>query len=321
MIKGITIIVCTYNGEERLRPTLQSISKQQLPQEIKWEVIIADNASSDHSSEVALAEWNNYNLHIPFNIISESKPGKLYALQHAINKARYEYLIICDDDNWLALDYAAKAYHILDSMPEVGAAGGLGIPVTDGTPLPEWFKDYNFAYAVGPQAKKTGLINPRAILWGAGMVTRKSLYLSMYKTYQSFLPEHNTNILSAEDSEYCMRLILKGYRLYYDESLIYHHFIPNFRLTTTFRDNKLLKGFKDSNIILRKYYAAMRANLKTKGRLDIWLGLVLVSPLNYLFGFSAKRREKAKNTLFHLLPFGVKSDSISMRIKAFIKEK
>lgn len=319
--KGVTVIICTFNGRERLGKTIAHIASQLVTPAIKWEVILADNASTDNSSDFATAEWTGYNLpHISFRTINEPRPGKLYALQQAIKMAEYEYLIICDDDNWLAENYVSTAFHLLDKMPEIGAAGGQGIPVTDSLPLPGWFDQYHSAYAVGPQASQTGIIRSRDLLWGAGLSTRKSLYLEMYQKYPSFLPECNdVSVLSAEDTEYCMRLILKGYKLYYDAALVYHHFIPGFKLTTDFRDKKLMKGFDDANLILRKYYAAMRATLKTKRRPDIWLMLVLIAPLNYVFAFSKKRAEKAKNTLFYLLPFGIKSDSVSTRIKAFLK--
>lgn len=319
--KGVTIIICTFNGEERLESTIRHIAKQIVSPHIKWEIILADNGSKDNTRETAAREWNKYNLQkVPFHLIQEPQPGKLYALQNAISNANFEYIILCDDDNWLASDYLNKAFNLLERNQNVAAAGGLGIPVTDGE-LPEWFKDYHYAYAVGAQSDQEGIMKARAVLWGAGLVTRRSLYLKMYERYPSFLPESQINVLSAEDTEYCIRLQLKGYKLYYDSTLIYHHFIPTFKLSPQFRDQKLIKGFKDSQQILSKYYAAMRAHIKTKGRWDIKLGLLIISPINYIFSFSKRRSQKAKNTLYHLLPFGIKTDSISKRIKAFVKNK
>lgn len=319
--KGITIIICTFNGEERLESTIAHIAKQVVPDYINWEVTLADNGSKDNTIKRAITEWEKYNLgSVKFNIIKETKPGKLYALQNAIKQANFEYLIICDDDNWLANDYVAKAYNLLENRKDIAAVGGKGIPVTCGS-FPEWFKDYHFEYAVGPQSEQTGIIKSRGILWGAGLATRRSLYLKMYKQYQSFLPECALNILSAEDTEYCMRLQLKGYKLYYDSSLTFYHFIPPFKLTEEFRDGKLLKGFKDSQEILGKYHAAMRAYIKTKSRWDLKIGLVLIAPINYIFSSSKKRAEKAKNTLYHLLPFEIATDSVSQRIKDFVKSE
>lgn len=321
MTKGVTIIICTYNGAKRLGKTIDHIAKQIAPDYISWEVILADNASTDDSSAVAEMEWMKHNRsEISFQVINEPRPGKLYALQDAINAAKYEYIVTCDDDNWLAPDYISKVYHIMESTPEVGAIGGRGIPVTDGLALPEWFKDYEFAYAVGPQAKTEGLMPLRSILWGAGLSTRKSLYLKMYETCPSFLIGHTVDIIYAEDTEYCLRLILKGYRLYYDSSLVYQHFIPDFKLTINYRE-ELLTRFRNSGVVLRKYHAAMRALLKTKGRPDVWLFLLLITPFNYLFSFSKRRSEKAKDTLYHLLPFRIiKVDSISSRLRDFIEE-
>ena len=319
MMKGVSIIICTFNGRDRLSETIKHIANQQVPNHIRWEVILADNASTDGTLEFSKELWNRQELQeVPFRSIVESKPGKLYALQKAVLAATFEYIVICDDDNWLAPDYIKKMFAILDSHPDVGAAGGYGIPTTDNDKFPDWFENYLYAYAVGAQEKQTGYVKPRGVLWGAGLGTKRSIYLKMYKDYQSFLPESDKNILSAEDTEYCMRLILKGYRLYYDSSLIYKHYIPPYKLTTNFRDEKLLKGFKDANEILRKYYAAMRATLKVKGKPHVWLGLLLVSPINILFSFSAKSAEKARDTLYHLLPFRSNSGKISARIKNFM---
>jgi len=320
MNKGISIIICTYNGADRLAETIAHIAKQSIPSNIFWEVILADNNSTDRTDEVSRTEWKKYNLpNINFKIINEPKAGKLYALQHAITEANYEYLIICDDDNWLAPDYVVRAFTYLESMPDVGAIGGFGIPVTKNALLPEWLKDYEYAYAIGPQSSKTGMIKSDGILWGAGMATRKSLYLKMYQNFPSLLPLSDKNILSAEDTEYCIRLLLKGYHLYYDHTLTYHHFIPDIKLTPEFRDHKLLQGFKDSRNILRKYYPAIKAYVKAKGRPDLWIYFFLSASLKYLLFFKGEKGTKAKDTLFHLLPFWTKSDPISTQIKAFIK--
>lgn len=324
MIKGVSIIICTYNGANNLSDTIQHIAEQKLAPEIKWEVIVVDNASSDNSKEIALEAWNKFGPpSIEFKVLIEKKPGKLYALQYAIQEATYEYLIICDDDNWLQPDYASRAYNLLDSSAEIGALGGRGIPATKGIELPEWFKDYNYAYAVGPQAPATGIVKRRAVIWGAGMCTKRSLYMKMYGRYPSFLTECTEfNILSAEDTEYCMRLILKGYRIYYDDDLVYYHYIPEYKLNENFRDEKLIRGFRESDEILRIYNSAMRAIVKTKNRPDLWLFLLLVSPFNYLFGFSKRREEKAKLILYHLLPFQLfKVNSSSKRLKAFVRDQ
>jgi len=321
MINGITIIVCTFNGISRLGETIKHLAAQAVPDHITWEIILADNASTDGSASFFRTEWASYKIDsVPLTILTESKPGKLYALQRAISAATHEYFIICDDDNWLADDYVAKAHQLMLSNPGIGALGGFGIPITDGAELPDWFQDYQFAYAVGPQAKSDGLMPVRSILWGAGLVSRKSVYTEMYGNFPSFLEGQSVEMILAEDTEYCLRLTLKNYRLYYSSELKYQHYIQQTKLTPEYRDRQL-KRFHDSGVILRKYYAAIRAVVKTKGRPDFWTFLLMITPLNYLFSFNKRRAEKARDTLFHLLPFKIfKTDVLSERLRDFIRK-
>jgi len=320
MRKGISVITCTLNGLDRLEQTLLHIAGQRHTARFSWELILADNGSTDDTVQFVKDFWKRYGAaDIPLQIVIESTSGKLYALQKAISIATYEILVICDDDNWLNPDYLELGYEIMNSMPDVAALGGRGIPVTTGTPIPEWFNDYLSAYAVGSQAPKTGYLSPRDLLWGAGLVTRKSLYQKMYGEFPSLLLEHeNASVLSAEDTEYCMRLILKGYKLYYNDSLVYQHFIPDHKLTVEYRDHRLMAGFDEANKILGNYYAAMRAQIKTKNRPDVWLGLFFISPINYLLASSKTKKLRALNTIYFLLPFGKAPNPIAARVKEFI---
>ena len=322
MTPGVTIIICTYNGRDNLGDTIANLARLSVSPEINWEIILADNGSTDDSSSFAKEEWEKYNLPlVGFRTISQPKPGKFYALQDAILAAKYEYVITCDDDNWLAPDYVTRVFSNLETMPNVGAVGGHGIPVTGGLPLPEWFKDYFVAYAVGPQGKSKGVIKKAGLLWGAGLATRRSLYLKMYESYPTLLTQSYKDIVFAEDTEYCIRLLLKGYKLYYDNELIYQHFIPDSKLTLEYRDGKRIREFNESKLLLRKYYAALQGYYKTKGRPDLWLYTFVSSTLRCLFFFPKKTRIKAKDTIFHMLPFWKKSNHVSTQIKLFIEEK
>ena len=85
------------------------------------------------------------------------------------------------------------------------------------------------------------------------MVTRKKLFIDAFLNYKSLLPGRSGNILtSGDDCEYCMRLLFMGYKLYYDESLQFIHFIPSYRLTEDYI-SRLGRGFKTSYNVLNKY--------------------------------------------------------------------
>lgn len=316
---NISVIICTFNGVKKLEKTLSHLIDQQVSPDVSWELILVDNNSTDHTVSYSEAFWKQKQVrNIPLIILAEPKPGKLYALQRAISTARGENIVLCDDDNWLASNYLQKTHELLMRMPQVAAVGGFGIPAAKR--IPDWFIDYQFGYAVGPQAASPGYLPKTGFLWGAGMGFRKSLYLEMYDSIPSLLPEYKeANILSAEDTEFSLRLQLKGYRLYYDPSLVYHHEITPERLTVEYRD-RLFKGFVDSHAVLGLYHAALSTQVKTNSKPHYWLFLWLKSVFNSTFAINKNRRSKYKNTLQFLFPNTPSNDSWIETVKLFMRK-
>ena len=253
-LKGISVIICCYNSALRLPETLKYLSLQQVPSDIDWELVIVNNASKDDTVEVAKEEWGKYSLpQVGFNIVNQPIPGLNNAREKGAAAATFEFVIFCDDDNWLDKAYVANAYRIMDADNKIGAGGGQSTAVSN-IDFPDWFDAYKNGYAIGKQASQTRDTTRRLSVWGAGMVTRKSLYLKLFPAnYPSLLTDRKGNELSAGgDTEFVMRLIFAGYKLFYNETLIFKHFIPGERLTIAYRD-KLFRGFDESGLILIPY--------------------------------------------------------------------
>lgn len=319
MKKGVSVIVCTFNGALRLPKTIQHLVAQEVHRKFEWEVIFVDNASTDNSTEVVTTEWMKYDPgSTKLTLLREGKPGKIHALEQAFSKARFEYAVICDDDNWLASDYLDLVYQILERDDHIGAVGGQGIPVTDSDPLPDWFQKYQDGYATGEQGIQTGDITPRGHVWGAGLGTRTSLYKKMYDGFPSLLTGRLGEKLTAgEDAEYSQRLILKGYKLFYDSRLVFHHYMPSSRLTLDYRD-RLFNGFIESDKILNKYYLANRLKSRVTNNISICLKLLIVSLFRIIFSSSKERRDQARDTLVFLSPKELHSNLIMSKIRRFL---
>jgi glycosyltransferase involved in cell wall biosynthesis len=253
LIPGISVIVCCYNSARRLPETLRHLALQVVPASLKWEVIVVDNASDDETAATAAAEWRKYCLpNVVFKVLSEPIPGKNNALHKGVEDAAFEYVVICDDDNRLNENYLEKAFEIMRSDLRIGAASGQGIPVSEIT-LPDWFASCQHAYAVGKQGSGSGDISPKEYLWGAGMIFRKSLYIRIYAQFPSFLTGPNgTGNIRGEDVEFCLRILLAGFKLYYDDALVYKHFLPSERLTLAYRQ-KLYETHPYEKRILNLY--------------------------------------------------------------------
>jgi cellulose synthase/poly-beta-1,6-N-acetylglucosamine synthase-like glycosyltransferase len=227
---GVSVVVCCHNSAARIGPTLEHLARQR--PRCAWEVIVVDNGSCDDTVAVAGLTWQEHGSPAPLRVVSEPQLGLTFARACGISEAQHEYVVFCDDDNWLDADYLQQAVEIIDSEPEIGALGGICRAASDAE-IPAWFWSYAHEYAVGAQALESGDITSRRLLWGAGMVLRRSaIQHIMAEGVRTLLTDRRgTELTTGGDSEICKWLILAGYRLWYDERLKLTHFIRPDRLT------------------------------------------------------------------------------------------
>jgi glycosyltransferase involved in cell wall biosynthesis len=249
---SVSIVICCYNSACRLGKTLKHISNLQIGT-IQVELIIVDNASTDGTAIVAHKIWEKLNKPFPLQLVLEKQEGVRFARETGLNTAQYEYVLFCDDDNWLMPNYLELAYNIMISNSTIGAIGGCSIPVSS-EDLPIWFTTYQSNFAVGVQSLYSGDITERGYLWTAGMMLKRDLYIKLKECgFIFFLTGRKGNVLSAgEDSELCKWFILAGYKLWYDERLVFKHFISDNRLTKGYYARMNL-GITESNSVLSSY--------------------------------------------------------------------
>lgn len=257
MREGVSIIICCYNSSDRLPDTLYHIATQKQIENIAVELILVNNNSTDDTKTVGANEWGKYHTNIDFKIIDEPIPGLSAARERGVKSASFEFILFCDDDNWLCDTYIRRAFDLMNTKPLVGALGGKSIEVSD-IEFPLWWDDNKGAYAVGKQAETSGDLSERFYLWGAGMVSRKSLLLKVFDPLFPLIlsDRKGQEMVSGGDSEICMRILLLGFALYYDEQLVFKHYMAPNRISFEYYQN-LRDSFVKSSIILNKYRAAI----------------------------------------------------------------
>lgn len=253
MHKGISIIICTYNGKPRLSKTLEHLVQQQF--QCAVEIVLVDNASTDGTKTFADQWWDeNGNKKIRYHSYEQPIPGKSYAQELGYEKASFEYLLICDDDNWLNPNYVQTAFEIMESNDDIGALGGWCEAVFEAD-KPEWFDQYAKYYAVSKQGTASGdITHKKGCLYGAGMVLRKSHWV--YLNELGFKPlltcRKGDSLSSGGDTEYCYVLRLLGYKMWYDERLYFKHFMPEGRLSLDYV-KRIRKAMTESNFVVSVY--------------------------------------------------------------------
>ncbi len=262
----ISIIIATYNGISKLEKTLIAISKLVIDRNKNFELIIIDNASTENVISYVKTFWTTINSEIPLILEQEFKPGKVFALEKGFHLANGNYIIICDDDNELSINYLNIGLQYFENNPQIGVLGGRGI-LGNIENIPDWFERYAYNFACAPQALKTGNVYPeRNVVYGAGMWIKKDAYLKTKKLGFEFIfnftpgeRKFNSKNIGGEDGELCWAIKYLGYEIWYAENLIFKHNISRERLNL--EQAKILnKGMEFSGPYSSLYYRIWNTN-------------------------------------------------------------
>lgn len=224
---GVSVVLCCYNSAKRLPETLNHLFAQQVPEGLSWEIIIIDNNSTDDTVQVASGCRDLYGKDIAFRIVPQPVPGLSSARDKGIETAKYDYILFCDDDNWLDPNYVANGFAFIHPDATIGVAGGLAVAEPE-PPVPSWFEQRISHYAVGDQEKFAA----DGWVYGAGSICRKNVLLQLKAMgWKQVTSDRLGDVyLYGGDNEICYMLKLLGYTIRYNASLTFKHFIPQERL-------------------------------------------------------------------------------------------
>jgi glycosyltransferase involved in cell wall biosynthesis len=91
----ISITICTHNRAEHLSETLAVMSHLEVPQGLRCELLVIDNASTDHTAQVI--EQTPVTT-IPIYYIYEPQVGSGHARNTSLRESRGDVILVTDDD-------------------------------------------------------------------------------------------------------------------------------------------------------------------------------------------------------------------------------
>jgi len=251
-MKGISIIVCCYNSAKRLPETLDHLINQ-VNSGFDWEIIIVDNASIDDTNKVASDILSSAFPSTKFKIFIEPVAGLSNARRKGYLNSKYDYLLFCDDDNWLNENYVQIAFDTLEKSENIGILGGFGEAVFE-KKKPEWFDTYQLNFAVGVQSSSLSELSKTETVYGAGFIVRKKIFQKLDSIgFQSLLSDRKgTDLMSGGDTEICYVTKYLGYEIYYSNRLRFKHLMPEGRMNWQYL-KQLHYGFGRSRLYLQAY--------------------------------------------------------------------
>jgi glucosyl-dolichyl phosphate glucuronosyltransferase len=225
----LDVVVPTYNRQDMLKRTLNSLLAAEIPAGMEVRVTIVDNNSKDNTRFVVEEYLRRSNGRLSY--IFEGRQGRSSALNAGIASTTGELVGMIDDDEEIDSAWYATVFSAFNRKT-VDFIGGPYVPKW-GAPAPEWLPP-NYGSVVGwvdgGDREVAFDRNYPGILMGGNAVFKRSV-LEMVGPYSTWLGRTDKRLLSCEDEEMYDRLMASGAKGRYLPHLIVYHHIPPERLT------------------------------------------------------------------------------------------
>ncbi len=226
-----SVIVCTYNRCKSLAVTLESAANLVLSEDVKWEVVVVDNNSSDSTQDVV----QRFGVRSPgrFRYVLEKNQGLSHARNRGIHEAQWQILAFTDDDVILDAWWLERLISALKVDLYAGAGGRI---LPDSTfDLPKWLSGETMRlggvlpfFDCGPN-----LADLHQAPFGANMAYRRDAF-EKYGYFRTDLGRKGKTLMSSEDAEFGRRLLSAGENLRYVPSAVVYHPVTEERMRKSY---------------------------------------------------------------------------------------
>jgi glycosyltransferase involved in cell wall biosynthesis len=228
-----SVLLATFNRARLLDETLSSLRRLRV-EGLVWEVVVADNNSTDNTREVLARQAHDFP--VPLRVVTAKVQGRSSALNAAIAEARGDILAFTDDDVRVAERWLASAVAPLrDPALSLAYTGGPVRPIWEAPP-PAWL-DLTRGDLWGTLALQDHGNAPmnyeraRRVPLGANMAVRREVF----ERVGLFRPDLGRSagriVLGQEVPEWLLRVRRAGLTGLYVPNMEVHHHVPAARLS------------------------------------------------------------------------------------------
>jgi len=258
MIGRLSVIIPSRNRADSLKALLDSIDKNDPLAGAEIEVIVVNNGSTDRTSELLAYEARLPRRH-RLMVLEENRPGKSNAINHGLDAAQGDILMIVDDD--VSLDPNCLAKHLeAHERSDFSAIQGKVLPGKDPegrSADPLRLREYNI-----PLIDYGSEIVEIRGLTGTNMSFQRKVLETVGRFDVRLGPGASG---FSEDTEFSLRVRKAGFKIgYTPHAIVYHELNPGRYGRVYNRDVQYRKGFSRSlyrhDSILFKVFPDLLAN-------------------------------------------------------------
>jgi len=216
----VTVIVCSYNRADSLKNALGSLTDLETDGRFTYEVLVIDNASTDHTQEVV--EQVAQDSACPVRCELESQPGVSFARNCGVQKSNTPWVAFFDDDQLAEPDWLLRLYEATEEKQVKCVGGAVHLRLLGGEErsLKPWVK------VMFSCTKDMTIAKYYDRKWtpGAGnLLVHRSVFdeIGLFRT---------DLVEGGEDTELYHRMRRSGFEAWYTPRAVVHHLVPQFRL-------------------------------------------------------------------------------------------
>jgi len=225
-----SIIIPTYNRADELRETIGSISA--LRANGSWELIVADNKSTDHTRAVVETWAQSFPAELRY--VYEGEQGRYAALNSGIRAARGDVVFSTDDDARVEPDWIEAALRGLNTIG-CDYVGGKVLPIWRGS-RPDWLPNrpgrHWAVLALQDHGDASLEFGVNGVPWplGINIATRREAFAKI-DLFDNRLGRKAGTLRNQAQREWHLRAKAAGLRGFYVPDMVVHHVVERERLT------------------------------------------------------------------------------------------
>ncbi len=228
----LSVVICTYNGANRISPVLENLRHQKIISNFSWEVLVVDNNSEDDIFSVINSYQKNWMSDVPLRYCREEKQGLAFARRCAFYHTSSPLIGFLDDDNLPSVTWVNNVWYFGHQHPQAGAYGSEIRPIYD-IPPPQNFHRIASLLAIVNRGDRPFIYRPYpgVLPAGAGMVIRRDAWVAHVPNHPKLIGVDGRSLQAkGEDVETLSYIRDAGWDVWHNPAMKIAHHIPAERL-------------------------------------------------------------------------------------------
>ena len=221
----ITVGISTWNRAGLLDGTLSSLAEVSVPEGVTWDVIVANNNSTDETDAVL----RKHDTRLPLTTLFVGQQGKSYALNELVDRLSGDLVLWTDDDVEFSKDWIGSYVRAARRWPKAAFFGGHIIPRFLAEE-PDWLRPawhiVSGVYAARELGEEPFAFDRKRLPFGANMAVRVSLQ-KQYQ-YDPQLGRRGELLLAGEETALAQQWLADGHvGMWVPDSRVEHIITPD----------------------------------------------------------------------------------------------